>query len=341
MKDVIVIGAGVAGLTVARDLKQAGREVLVLEKSRGLAGRSATRTINNSKADHGAQYFTVRDERFQKQVNGWLQQEHLKIWSHGFHRLTEKGLEAPSAGNPRYVFPKGMNTVGKLLGQGLDIRTETKVTQVEPRGEIWRVSSETGETFEAKTVILNMPPEQASALCTFDIGSLRQQLESVVMEPSFALMAGYEASLAPGWQGLHVDIPSPLSWISHDSSKRSHPTETVLVMHSTPAFARDHFEADLETVQTNMLNAVAQTSYTAFSSPSTSSGQVLLSAFNEPTWTDIQRWKYALASKFLDVNFLQHDDSLYFCGDWCGGARLEAAFLSGLAVAQHLAKAEN
>jgi renalase len=325
MKDVIVIGAGVAGLTVARDLKQAGREVIVLEKSRGLGGRSATRTLSGMKVDHGAQYFTVRDEGFQKQVDDWLEQEHLKVWSHGFHRLTEKGLAAPSVGNPRYVFPNGMNTIGKLLGTGLDIRTETKVMGVEPYEKTWRVSSETGEAFEAKTVILNMPPEQASALCAFNLGELRQQLESVVMEPSFALMAGYEASLAPTWQGLHIDIPSPLSWISHDSSKRSHPTETVLVAHSTAQFARDHFEEDLEIVKTIMLSALSS----------------LISAFNEPTWTNLQRWKYALASKFLDVNFLQHDDSLYFCGDWCGGARLEAAFLSGLAVAQHLAKAEN
>ena len=30
------------------------------------------------------------------------------------------------------------------------------------------------------------------------------------------------------------------------------------------------------------------------------------------------------------------NDTLFFCGDWCGGAKLEAAYLSGLAVAEAL-----
>lgn len=39
--DVLVIGAGVAGLTAARALRSAGRTTLVLEKSRGLGWRGA------------------------------------------------------------------------------------------------------------------------------------------------------------------------------------------------------------------------------------------------------------------------------------------------------------
>lgn len=326
MQDVLIIGAGVAGLTVARELQKSERDVLVLEKSRGLAGRSSTRTINGNRVDHGAQYFTVRDEKFQEQVNTWLQQGHLNIWSRGFHHLTDKGLEEPESGHPRYIFQKGMNTIGKLLGESVKVRTETKVTRVQPREDAWLVSSDTDETFTARTVILNMLPEQALNLCNFDLGDVGQQLERVVMEPCFALMLGYEKSLAPEWQGLHIDIPSPISWISHDSSKRTSANETVLVVHSTPQFAREHFEENPEAVRTTLLSALC-------SLPSAINFQP--SAFNQPLWTDLQRWKYALASKFLEQPFLQHD-ALYFCGDWCGGARLEAAYLSGLELANHL-----
>jgi renalase len=322
MQDVLIIGAGVAGLMVARELQKAGRDVVVLEKSRGLSGRSSTRTINGNRVDHGAQYFTVRDEKFQEQANTWLQQGHLKIWAHGFHRLTDKGLETPILGHPRYVFPKGMNTIGKLLGEGLNIRTETKVARVETKQDAWVISSDTGETFTAQTVILNMPPEQALALCPFDLGAVRQQLEHVVMEPCFALMLGYDKSLAPSWQGLHVDVPSSFSWISHDSSKRPSATETALVIHSTPQFAKEHFEGNPETVKSTLLSALCS----------------LLPALNQPLWTDLQRWKYALASSFLEHPYIQYSNSLYFCGDWCGGARLEAAYLSGVSLARHLAK---
>jgi renalase len=324
MQDILIIGAGVAGLTVARELQKVGRDVVVLEKSRGLAGRSATRTINGVRVDHGAQYFTARDTRFQMQVDEWLAQGHLKIWSHGFHRLTNNGLQEPESGHPRYVFPNGMNSFGKLLDEGLNIRTETKVTRVQPKQNAWLVSSDTGETFEARTLILNLPPDQALALCDFDLGTIHHQLERVVMEPCFALMLCFEKSLAPEWQGVHVDIPSSISWISYDSSKRSSANETVLVVHSTPQFAREHFEDNPETVKSSLFSALC----------------ALLSVFNQPLWTDLQRWKYALASRFLEQPFLQHSHSLYFCGDWCGGARLEAAYLSGLELANHLSSRE-
>lgn len=324
MQDILIVGAGVAGLTAAQKLKEAGRDVLVLEKSPGLGGRSATRTMNGNIIDHGAQYFTSRDKRFQEQVDEWLRQGHLRDWAHGFHRLTKRGLEAPSHGNPRYVFPQGMNTVGKLLGEGLDIRTQTKVTSVSRKGNIWVVSSATGETFEAQTVILNMPAEQALALCQFDLGNVRQQLEGIVMEPCFALLLGFDSGLAPEWKGLVVEIPGPISWIAHDSSKRTAVKETTLVVHSTPTFARDHFEENPEQVKTKLLAALNL--------------HVSLSTFQSPLWTDLQRWKYALASSFLDVPFVQYRETFFFCGDWCGGARLESAFLSGLALAEELTR---
>jgi renalase len=322
MQDILVIGAGVAGLTAARALSKAGRDVLVLEKSRGLGGRSATRSINGAKVDHGAQYFTVRDKDFQKQVDIWLEKKHLEIWSRGFHRLTDKGLEAPTSEHPRYVFPNGMNTIGKLLGEGSNIRTQTKVTRLRKKESHWLVLSGSGETFEAHTVILNMPAEQALALCTFDLGSIHNQLQGVVMEPCFALMLGYDKSFLPSWQGVQVDVSSsPVAWIARDSSKRTSFNETVLVAHSTPAFAREHFDEDLEAVKTKLLASLTS---------------LPLSPLPQPLWRDIQRWKYALASQHLAERFLGHEASLYFCGDWCGGKRLEAAYLSGLALAKHL-----
>ena len=61
-----VVGAGMAGITCARTLVQAGHRVTVFEKSRGPGGRMATRDSEFGSFDHGAQYFTVRDERFEQ-----------------------------------------------------------------------------------------------------------------------------------------------------------------------------------------------------------------------------------------------------------------------------------
>ena len=45
IRDVAIIGAGIAGLRAAETLRKAGLDVVVLEKSRGLGGRAATRRI--------------------------------------------------------------------------------------------------------------------------------------------------------------------------------------------------------------------------------------------------------------------------------------------------------
>ena len=67
-----VVGAGIAGLSCARALTEAGVRVTVLDKSRGPAGRMSTRRGDGWACDHGAQYFTARDPRFQAEVTRWL-----------------------------------------------------------------------------------------------------------------------------------------------------------------------------------------------------------------------------------------------------------------------------
>jgi predicted NAD/FAD-dependent oxidoreductase len=53
-----------------------------------------------------------------------------------------------------------------------------------------------------------------------------------------------------------------------------------------------------------------------------------------PSHVAAHRWRHALASRPLDQDCLFDPDlGLGACGDWCLGARVEAAFLSGAAMA--------
>jgi renalase len=53
-KTTVIIGAGLSGMLVARELLARGRKVLVLDKSRGVGGRMATKRIGNAVFDQGA-----------------------------------------------------------------------------------------------------------------------------------------------------------------------------------------------------------------------------------------------------------------------------------------------
>ncbi|WP_346621622.1 FAD/NAD(P)-binding protein [Blastococcus montanus] len=51
---VTVIGAGIAGLACARALRDAGREVQVLDRGRAPGGRLSSRTVHGRPVDLGA-----------------------------------------------------------------------------------------------------------------------------------------------------------------------------------------------------------------------------------------------------------------------------------------------
>lgn len=310
--EILVVGAGIAGLRAARTLKDAGRAVVVLEKSRGLGGRAATKRLHGTQADHGAQYFTAKDPRLQAQVDSWLEAGVLRVWTRGFHTLTPDGLEAPKEGFPRYAFPDGMNTFGKLLGEGLDVRRESLVTHLAKTASGWRVSLADGTRYTAGTLLVNVPAPQALALGQNAFqDDTKTALRNVAFAPCLALMAGF-AQAAPEWSGIEAE--GPVSWLANDPSKR-HPTgETTLVLHGSPAFSELHLETP-ETALPEMLGVAASLGFTG------------------PRWTQLQRWRYSRVTKPYGGPYLREDASLFFCGDWCGGAKVEAAYLSGLEAA--------
>ena len=56
---IAVIGAGIAGLSCATQLQEAGLKVSVFDKSRGPGGRMSTRRGDDWQCDHGAQYLSL------------------------------------------------------------------------------------------------------------------------------------------------------------------------------------------------------------------------------------------------------------------------------------------
>ena len=83
MKQIAVIGAGIAGLAAAQRLKKPELGITLFEKSRGLGGRMATRRVEDLQFDHGAQYFTAKGPRFSAMVMQWGEDGHADEWFDG------------------------------------------------------------------------------------------------------------------------------------------------------------------------------------------------------------------------------------------------------------------
>ena len=192
--DVLIIGAGIAGLTAARALRAAGKTVLLLEKSRGLGGRAATRRWDGLPVDHGAQFFTARSADFTAQVDDWSRRGVCFEWSHGLHHATQDGPQQAHGDHfPRYACREGMTALGRDLG-GPDpsfVLRETKVTRIQCRDSDWEVSAEDGRIFRSRALIVTPPPPQSAALLAAASPEAASLLHSLPMAPCLALVARY------------------------------------------------------------------------------------------------------------------------------------------------------
>lgn len=339
MFEIAVIGAGVAGLTCARKLQQAGRRVVVFDKSRGLGGRLATRRLAGTHADHGVCYLQPKGAAFSQLIDELVNKQILRVWTRGIHQLSTDGvLQPPTKFAPCYGAPTGATAIARYLGQNLEIINSQVITSISPLGlptaiSGWQINSAAGK-WNAKRVVIAVPPAQALAIagtvidpwCSdqMSLMNFTTSITAITVFPKSQQAAA--AQLA--WQGIQAIDHSILGWIGLDSSKQLEPLQPVLVVQSSAAFAAKYFD-DLDIAAVGKLLLAAALPF----APGLGAPEVL----------QVHRWGYAFAQNPLPNLFLvaQTKAPLYFCGDWCGGNRVEAAFLSGSAVAEQILAIED
>ena len=135
---IAVIGAGISGLVCAKHLVAGGQAVTVIEKSRSLGGRFATRKFGEHIVDTGAQYFTLRDPDLRKEI-GLVAGAQLKTISFPILINGKKG-EVYRGGEERFYIGNGNNRLGAMLSDGLEIRSEVEVGAVTLVGKEWEVA---------------------------------------------------------------------------------------------------------------------------------------------------------------------------------------------------------
>lgn len=315
--DVLVVGAGISGLLCATELQRAGRSVIVLDKGRGPGGRMATRRMGGGRIDHGAQYFTAREDRFKAYVASWLDAGILREW---FRHAD--GDQAPG-GHPRYCGVSGMSDVAKHLAKGLQVRLSEQVVSLAWENGQWVVGSESGSIFTAEHLVMTAPlPQSLNLLDATGLdyaGKQRTALGAVRYEKGLALLAvldGPGGLSEPG--GMKVDA-APLTWIADNTAKGISPEAFTLTLHADAAFAAAQWDAADAVRGPLMLEAAAP---------------FLRANVLE---YNCHRWGFTLpVNPWPEPCFTVPSLNLTLAGDAFGGARVEGAALSGLAAASVL-----
>lgn len=323
--DAIVIGAGIAGLLAARALGDAHLNVLVLEKSRGLGGRAATRRFDTPQgpiaADHGAQYFTARDPRFQRAVEALIAAGVAEVWTDHLATLTGDGIEPGAPSHPRYAPTTGMNTLGKHFAAGLQVSRDATVTSVATHEGGYRVAG-ADFTHTARTVLITAPVPQGLALLQGAM-AVPEPLRSVAYHPCWTVMIHAPHATPPVWRGLRAPQHDAISWIAHDGSKRSERSGTTLVIQASSAWSARHMDDPADVVTRALVEAATD----------------LTDLDTRDALTATHRWRYAQVAQAHPERYAMIRPGLAFAGDAFGGAdagRIESAFLSGLSAAAAL-----
>ena len=341
---IAVIGAGIAGIACARTLAQAGHQVTVFEKHREAGGRMATRDSEFGGFDHGAQYFTVRDARFEKAlatVPGLA-----RPWSANTVRiLDELGRVVASAlppKEPHWVPAPGMNALVRQWAQPLadagQLLLETEVQRLERdklHPEQWQLQTDgpgAGSRVHSgfDDVVLALPSPQAHALLLSSQQGkpLMEELARVSVAPCWTLMLAFPqamqptmAHLGPHWNAAR-STHHRIAWLARESSKPGRSPIERWTVQASPEWSQRHLEDDTERVKAKLLKAFTE----------------VTGIRAEPPHAVVHRWRHAQTLQPLGKTHAWDAKSrIGACGDWCLGHRVEEGFISGLEMALALA----
>lgn len=311
MRRIGIVGAGMAGLACAESLAAMGYEVLLFDKARGPGGRMSTRRLPTPLGevtfDHGAQYFTVRDPDFGARVDAWVRAGCVAAW--------------PVAGPGSYVGVPGMNAPIRAMADLLEVHWASRVTALSSSGAGWLLSLDSAAPVEVDGVVLALPAEQSDELLRTATFAWPERVRHPPTAPCWTVMLAFDTAIDTPRDCLREPDDAILSWAARNNSKPGRPAVEAWVLQAGPRWSGQFLEASESFVVQALTEALAARLGVTLPAPIASSAH---------------RWRYARSGSDGSVALWEADRRIGLCGDWLIGARVEAAWLSGTALARRI-----
>lgn len=337
---IAIVGAGVAGLTVAYGLRTLPVERTVFEKSRGYGGRAATRGRYGCRYDHGAPFFSAPTARVERLITAHLPTDQLVEVGRPLGGFTRKGdlVRRDEESGRKWTYRSGISTLGKLLARfgRAEMVHDTRIDRLERSGPHWHLQTKGGTSFGAyDAVVLTAPAPQTAAI--LERSSLSGDSAAAVQEAvgaidyvaQFSYMLAYDRPV-PRPATVHglvsEDDDHPISWIGFEHDKPGHVRggTQLLVVHTAPDWTAARVDRDPERFLPEIKAQAAD---------------VLGTSLHQPVWYDTQRWRYSRPRAGLSAEVQEQAAALglYFAGDFVAGTgTVGAAIDTGFATARRL-----
>jgi predicted NAD/FAD-dependent oxidoreductase len=336
-----IVGAGLAAAGMADALSDRSVSVTVLEKSRGVGGRAATRRRDGCRYDHGANYIKDSDERTRELLQSLgadgLVDIDAPVWPFDAEGTISESQRPESH---KWTWEAGITQLAKRLFDrtNADIRKETRVDTLEEGQSGWTISDTDGAThgpFDA--VVLTPPAPQTADLLQAtelldgddDLAAATDAVDQVPYRTIRSLMLHYPFEIDPPYYALvNDDRDHDIGWLARESCKPGHipDGEELLVVQMAPDWSTANYDMPLDDAASEAAMKAAQ----------------LLDddRLTEPDWVDDQGWRYALPDAGVDSDAVEPLEAhgLYLAGDWVvGEGRAHEALWCGVDVGERLA----
>ncbi|MFC7133052.1 MULTISPECIES: NAD(P)/FAD-dependent oxidoreductase [Salinibaculum] len=341
MTHIGFVGAGAATAAAAYVLDSTtDATVTVLEKSRGVCGRAATRRRDGIRYDYGANYVKADDERVVALITEELDTDGLVDVTEPIYVFDADGTvsEGRDADEHKWSYEEGLTQIAKRLFARTDatVHTETRVETIAREDERWTATDTDGERWGPFDVLCLNPPAPQTAALLADAewddpfrADLTAAVDDVDYRTIWTGILHYPFELdRPYYALVNTDKDHAVGWIAREECKDGHVPdgESLLVVQANHEWSVEHYDAAPEDNVTALAEMTADI--------------IGDERLRDPDWTDWQGWRYAQPETGVPSGLVQsaEDYDLYCLGDWVAGeARLHAALRNGLDTGERLA----
>ena len=311
MVNIAIIGAGLSGLTAANKLNKLG-SVTVYEKSRGVSGRMATRNSDPFFFDHGAQYFKIKTKSFRNFLSPMFKDHIIKEWKGTFAEIKDKKITYLN-NNTHYVGVPGMNSIGKYLTDGINIKLNCEITSTIRKNNKWYLMNSQGNQSEGfDWLIVTVPSHQSLKFFNKET-QVYSLVKSIKMNACFSLMLGFDNKIPMKFDAANV-YNEDIGWISVNSSKPGRNKEFCLLINSSNKWADQNIDIDKDLALNYIIDK---------------GSDLLETNLRTAKHKVIHRWKFANTETKNNYSYLiDRVNNIAVCGDWLTYSRVEESFTS-------------
>lgn len=301
---IAIVGAGLCGLAIASRLKALGRSPVVIEKSKGVGGRLATRRDAQATYDHGAAFYIAEDLQDLPWHSRWEEAGVSRLWFAEGHRRFYGG-------------DRGMTSLAKDLAHDQTVHLNEKVVRLDRSETGLSLLCESGKTLDAEKVVLTCPLPQSLQILTASKMAFPKSLEEISY--SQCLVGLFEIEPPPGFGEFSFLRPGGSIFSLANNQAKGLSEKLALTVVMSEAWSAEHFDLDEAQISQQMTAEL-----TGFFQVAFGIGRV-----------QVKKWRYNRPHRLHPETFLALQDlPVVLAGDAFGGGSISGTLHSAEAAFQ-------